>query len=139
MANDNVEVRIVDETCCQSRLSEFTKKLPCAIKQTMKSTGLPIHAKLTNKIQIISYYTSLVSTIEFYTDDGRSDELHIVMVDRTRYREDDTVLYYIIHGSSLSGFETCYSDDTESLDALIDDVLPDILHQIMMKRFCTKN
>ena len=137
MIEANIEEKIVDSPSWQSRLAEFTKKLPDAIKRIIKDQ--PIHAKITNKSRIISPYTTLVSTIEFCTDDGRCEELHIAMVDRTRYSEHDTVLYHIIHGSSGSGFEICYSDDTDDLDPLINDVLPDILQTIIMKRFSIKN
>lgn len=129
----------MESTNTQSiKLTTFIEDIPAVVNKVMEEEDImeikektPIHVRVTHSVRQLGY-GALTMTMRFWTDDGRVEEVHMIMVRSMTDPDDDEILYCILNGSG-SGFEPLYFKETNDPKPLMDSYLPSIIRSTISK------
>lgn len=120
------------------KLTTFIEDIPAVVNKVMEEEDImeikektPIHVRVTHSVRQLGY-GALTMTMRFWTDDGRVEEVHMIMVRSITDPDDDEILYCILNGSG-SGFEPLYFKETNDPKPLMDSYLPSIIRSTVSK------
>ena len=120
------------------KLTTFIEDIPAVVNKVMEEEDImkirektPSHATVTHSVRPLGY-GAVTMTMRFWTDDGRVEEVHMIMVRSITDPDDDEILYCILNGSG-SGFEPLYFKETNDPKPLMDSYLPSIIRSTVSK------